>query len=142
MKEATIYIANDGTEWPDKNMCLDYEYSRKKANFINGKLGPYPKNNTAIKHTIDIHMLWKNFLLLCMLDNDYIVRNFANEVYEGKRHDSHLGHYLYRSNNPLYDLYARFNSIDFSTNIEYDQPYYATHPIEFKGQIITSTVTK
>lgn len=136
MTEVTIYIANDGTQFTSKDACLDYEYNCKSVVFIKSQLGKHPKNNIAIKHNVNINILWKNFLLVCMTDSDHTVSSFAEGIYNGNRHKSHLGHYLQRSNNPLYDLYARFDCIDFFTGIEYDQPYYITHPDEFKGQII------
>lgn len=141
MKEIKVYIANDGTEFTNKEMCLNYECNCKNADFIMRQLGKYPKTNTAIKHNVDIRKLWQNFLLLCISDDDHIVSSYATDIYNGNRHSSHLGHYLQRSNNPLYSLFARFDCIDFFNKIEYDQPYYATHPDEFKGQIITRVVT-
>ena len=136
MKEVKIYIANDGTQFDNEDACLNYEYNGKKTDFINRQLGKRPKINTAIKHNINIKILWQKFLLLCIADSDYTVASFAKDIYNSKRHRSHLGHYLQRSNNSLYDLYIRFECIDFFSGIEYDQPYYVSHPDEFKGQII------
>lgn len=138
MKEVKIYIANDGTEFTDKDKCLEYEYNNDSKT-ITDILGDRPKNNEAIQHNVSIYPLWKHFLSLCINDSDKTVSNFARDIYNGIRHKSHLGHYLYRSNNPLYTLYMRFECIDFFNMVEYDQPYYTTHPNAFTGKIIIRT---
>lgn len=60
------------------------------------------------------------------------------EIANGTRHLSHIGRILSDYNHKfpcLYDVYFRFNCIDFNTGFEFQQPYYVTHQDEFFSRV-------
>lgn len=141
MEEITIYKAVDGTRFDSKGDCEYYESVIDNVNNIMSRLRPNDEisSNVAIRQDSDVvKEVKQDFFLLCaevILSYKQLFREVANSI----RHISHAGRVLsdYSHKFPiLYDLYFRLECISETSGIEYEQPYFANHEIEFKGVII------
>lgn len=141
MKKITIYESNDGTRFDKKADCEYYESICKNVNNVMGRLR---QNNEvsiriAIRQDIDVvREVKQDFFLICA----EVIHSFSQwfkEVADGTRHISHAGRILSDYNNDfpiLYGAYFRLECISETSGVEYEQPYFANHEIEFDGVII------
>lgn len=141
METITIYVAKDGTRFDEKTNCEYYESIIDNVDRIMSRL----RDNTdvssvlAIKQDVsEVKSALEDFMRIC---GEVIpsYRHLFLQVGCGERHISHAGRILsdYSSSYPmLYDTFFRFECINEKSGIEYEQPYYALHEEEFKGQII------
>ena len=141
MEEITIYKAVDGTRFDSKGDCEYYESVIDNVNNIMSRLRPNDEilSDVAIRHDSDVVIEVKqDFFLLCA-EVILSYKQLFKEVAYSIRHISHAGRVLsdYSHNFPiLYDSYFRLECINCSSGVEYDQPYFANHEIEFHGVII------
>lgn len=141
MEKITIYKAVDGTRFDRKADCEYYESICKNVNNVMGRLR---QNNEvsiriAIRQGVDVvREVKQDFFLICA----EVIPSFSQqfkEVADGTRHISHAGRVLsdYSKDFPiLYEAYFRLECIGETSGIEYEQPYFANHEIEFDGVII------
>lgn len=141
MEEITIYRAVDGTRFDSKVDCEYYESVIENVNNIMSRLRPNDEisSNVAIRHAPDVVIEVKqDFFLLCAeVIPSY--KQLFSEVANRIRHISHAGRVLsdYSHDFPiLYDLCFRLECINDCSGVEYEQPYFANHEIEFRGVII------
>lgn len=141
MEEITIYKAVDGTRFDRKADCEYYESIYKNVSNIMSRLRPNDEisSNVAIRHDSDVVVEVKeDFFLLCAeVIPSY--KQLFSEVANRIRHISHAGRVLsdYSHDFPiLYDSYFRLECINDCSGVEYEQPCFVNHEIEFKGIII------
>ena len=141
MEKITIYKAVDGTRFDRKDDCEYYESVIDNVNNIMSRLRPNDEisSNVAIRQDSDVVIEVKqDFFLLCAeIIQSY--KQFFSEVAYNIRHISHAGRVLsdYSHKFPiLYDSYFRLECINDCSGVEYEQPYFANHEIEFHGVII------
>ena len=141
MEEITIYKAVDGTRFDSKVDCEYYESVIDNVNNIMSRLRPNDEisSNVAIRQDSDVIIEVKqDFFLLCAEVIPSYKQLFSEVAYR-IRHISHAEYVLsdYSHNFPiLYDSYFRFECINDCSGVEYEQPYFANHEIEFHGVII------
>lgn len=141
MKEITIYEAIDGTRFNSKGDCEYYESVIDNVNNIMSRLRPNDEisSNVAIRQDSDLVIEVKqDFFLLCA-EVIPSCKQLFSEVANRIRHISHAGRVLsdYSHNFPvLYDSYFRLECISDFSGVEYEQPYFVNHEIEFKGVAI------
>ena len=140
MERLIIYKAKDGTRFNVKKDCLEYEKLIDRVNKVICKLRPHEGAGTMVAIQQNINTLrdcFKTFLVdICApLLPDYAHLFFI--CAEGKAHKSWPSRILADSHYPvLYHTIWRFECIDMETGIEYEQPYFAYNPKEFKGTVI------
>lgn len=141
MKEKTIYIAQDGKFFDAKKSCIKYESLMRKVTVAMCTLKYNEKAllvGNAIRHTkTDVDFSFRDFMDVC---SDAIpeYKETFQEVKEGKRDISFVKRILsdYSEDFPcLWKAFYRFICID-KYGIEYDQPYFVEHRLEFKGEIV------
>ena len=141
MEEIVIYKAVDGTRFDSKGDCEYYESVIDNVNNIMSRLRPNDEisSNVAIRQDSDVVIEVKqDFFLLCAeVIPSY--KQLFSEVANRIRHISHAERILsdYSNDFPiLYATYFRLECISETSGIEYEQPYFAKHEIEFHGVII------
>ena len=141
MKEITIYKAVDGTRFDSKYECEYYESVIDNVSNIMSRLRPNDEisSNVAIRQDSDVVIEVKqDFFMLCAeVIPSY--KQLFSEVANRIRHISHAGRVLsdYSHDFPiLYNVYFRLECINDCSGVEYEQPYFANHEIEFHGVII------
>lgn len=136
MEEITIYKAVDGTRFDSKADCEYYESIYKNVSNIMARLRPNNKvsNKVAIRQDSDIvREVMQDFFLICA----EVIPSFKDmfmQVAYSERHISHAGRILsdYSNRFPiLYYAYYRIECINQISGVEYEQPYFANHEIEF-----------
>lgn len=141
MEEITIYKAIDGTKFDSKADCEYYESICKNISNILVRLRPSEEvsSRIAIRQDIDVvRQVKQDFFLICA----EVIHSFSQrfkEVADNTMHISHVGRILsdYSKNFPiLYATYFRLECISETSGVEYEQPYFANHEIEFNGVII------
>lgn len=141
MEEITIYKAVDGTRFDRRADCEYYESIYKNVSNIMAMLRPNKEvsSRIAIRQNIGVvREVKRDFFLICA----EVIPSFGQwfkEVADGTRHISHAGRTLsdYCKDFPiLYDAYFRLECISETSGVEYAQPYFAHHEIEFDGVII------
>ena len=141
MKKITIYESNDGTRFDNKADCKYYESICKNINNVTSRLRPNNdvSNLVAIRQDSDIvREVTQDFFLICA----EVIPSFKDlfmQVANNERHISHAGRILsdYINDFPiLYKTYYRIECISQISGVEYEQPYFANHEIEFDGVII------
>lgn len=141
MEKITIYIAVDGTRFDSKEDCKYYESICKNVSNIMARLRPNEdvSSRIAIKQDVDVvREVKQDFFLICAEAIPSFSQWFK-EVADGTRHISHAGRILsdYSKDFPILSAtYFRLECISETSCIEYEQPYFANHEIEFKGVII------
>lgn len=141
MEEITIYKAVDGTRFDSKYDCEYYESVIDNVNNIMSRLRPNDEIsiNVAIRQDSDVVIKVKqDFFLLCA-DVIPSYKQLFSEIAYRTRHISHAGRVLsdYSDDFPiLYGSYFRLDCINDCSGVEYQQPYFANHEIEFNGVII------
>jgi len=141
MEEITIYKAFDDTRFDSKADCEYYESICKNVSNILVKLRPNEDVSSciAIRQDTDVvREVKQDFFLICAEAIPSFSQWFK-EVADGTRHISHAGRILsdYSKDFPiLYSTYYRFECINDCSGVEYEQPYFANHEIEFDGVII------
>ncbi len=141
MEEITIYKAVDGTRFDRKTDCEHYESICKNTSDILTRIRPSGEvsSRIAIKQDIDVvREIKRDFFLICAEAIPSFSQLFK-EVADGTRHINHAGRILsdYSKDFPiLYAAYFRLECISETSGIEYEQPYFANHEIEFHGVII------
>ena len=141
MEEITIYQAVDGTRFDSKGDCEYYESVIDNVNNIMSRLRQNNEVSSRIAIRQDIEVVREvkyDFFLICAEAIPSFSQWFK-EVADGTRHISHAGRVLsdYSHVFPiLYDSYFRFECINDYSGVEYEQPYFANHEIEFHGVII------
>lgn len=139
MKEITKYAASDGTEFNTAQECKKYESIINQVveidNLRDNSEVSYCK--VAIRQDKKIVNQFKHdFYMLCAEIIPEYTRIFT-EVAEGTRHQSHANRIIsdYGYTYPiLADIAFRIDCIS-DDGVEYDQPYFAAHEAEFKGEI-------
>jgi hypothetical protein len=111
--------------------------ARVKAimNWLNEK----PKgDDIAVRQSMTLlQSVFEEFMKYC--EDLFDARGVLREVGEGRRHFTHAQRFMsdYKGDyKEVDDAFFRFECTDFSTGIEYHQPFYAKHPAEFHGRII------
>lgn len=141
MEEITIYGAVDGTRFDSKSDCEYYESVIDNVNNIMSRLRPNDEisSNVAIRQDSDVVIeVTQDFFLICA----EVIPSFKDlfmQVANNERHISHAGRILsdYINDFPiLYKTYYRIECINQISGVEYEQPYFANHEIEFEGVII------
>lgn len=140
MKKLIIYVADDGTRFDNEENCRRYEHICRKINLIMQDLRPRNNEyNLAVWQDITIvKNAYKNFMSICA----DILPDFAKtfeKCASGARHQSQASYIIsdFWQDFPILDnVNYRFECIDMNTGVEYEQPYFAAHPKEFKGKII------
>lgn len=141
MKEKTIYIAQDGKFFDAEKSCIKYESLMRKVTDAMCTLKYNEKalfEGNAIRHTkVSVDFAFRNFMDVC---SDAIpeYKETFQEVKERKRDISFAKRILgdYSEDFPcLWKAFYRFLCID-KYGIEYDQPYFVEHRLDFKGKII------
>lgn len=141
MEKITIYKAVDGTRFDRKADCEYYESICKNVSNIMARIRPNEdiSSRIAIRQDIDVvREVKQDFFLICAEVIPFFSQLFK-EVANGTRHISHAGRILsdYSKDFPiLYSTYYRFECINYCSGVEYEQPYFANHEIEFDGVII------
>lgn len=141
MEEITIYKAVDGTRFDSKANCEYYESIYKNVSNIMARIRPNKEvsSRIAIRQDIDVvREVKQDFFLICSEAITPFSQRFKEVAY-CTRHISHAGRILsdYSKDCPiLYDAYFRLECISETSGIEYMQPYFANHEIEFDGVII------
>ena len=141
MEEITIYKAIDGTRFDSKADCEYYESICKNVSDIMARLRPSEEVSSciAIRQDIDVVKEVKQDFFLVCAEAIPSFSQWFKEVADGTRHISHAGRILsdYSKDFPiLYATYFRLECISETSGIEYEQPYFANHEIEFHGVII------
>ena len=141
MEEITIYKAVDGTRFDSKGDCEYYESVIDNVNNIMSRLRPNKEvsSRIAIRQDVDVvREVKQDFFLIC----SEVIHSYSQlfkEVAYGTRHISHAGRILSDCSKDfpiLYDSYFRLECINDCSGVEYEQPYFANHEIEFEGVII------
>lgn len=141
MKEVIIYEAYDGTEFRDKNMCMEYDSYIEKANEIMSQLRVRKSDsNYAVRQDVSVvKKAMKQFfdeVAKPLLDSETL-STIMDEIADGSRHPSHIA-YIFNEMTQypiLNHTFFRFECINMESGIEYCQPYYIKHENEFKGVI-------
>ena len=134
MKKITVYECSDGTRFDSEAKAEKYDNLLSKLKDIESKyLGKSPNGNTYTKqHNLeDVHQ-YK--LAICKAAAEYFPRyaKVFEECGIGTRHMSHAQYYIQDYNaTALLQAFYRLECIDEKSGIEYEQPYYATHPEEW-----------
>lgn len=141
MQRKVIYIADDGTRFDDKEDCLKYEAILNKCKNIMSSLYYDEKalnNGKAIIHDqFFVKSCFERFMDLCSEVIPQYKKEFQ-EVKEGTRHTSHAEYCISEYSNDfpcLQRAMYRFTCID-KYGIEYNQPYFVKHRLDFKGGYI------
>lgn len=141
MKKITIYKAVDGSRFDRKADCEYYESIYKNVNNIMARIRPNNEvsSRVAIRQDSDIvREVMQDFFLICA----EVILSYSQlfkEVAYGTRHISHAGRILSDHSDDfpiLYNTYYRIECINQISGVEYEQPYFANHEIEFDGVII------
>lgn len=141
MKEITIYQAIDDTRFDSNSACEYYESIYENVNKLMARLRPngYVSRCIAIRQDVDVvREVKEDFFLICA----EVIPSFSQlfkEVAHGVRRESHAGQILsdYEKDYPiLYSAYYRVECINEMSGVEYEQPYFAEHEMEFDGVII------
>lgn len=141
MEEITIYKAVDGTRFDSKCDCEYYESVIDNVNNIMSRLRQNNEVSSRIAIRQDIEVVREvkyDFFLICA-EAIPTFSQWFKEVADSTRHISHAERVLsdYSHVFPiLYDSYFRFKCINDCSGVEYEQPYFANHEIEFDGVII------
>lgn len=120
-------------------------YTKKKTEVDNrvkaimNWLNERPKDeDTAVKQSKTLlQSVFEEFMKYC--EDLFDARGVLREVGEGRRHFTHAQRFMsdYKGDyKEVDDAFFRFECTDFSTGIEYPQPFYVKHPAEFHGRII------
>lgn len=139
MREITKYAASDGKEFNTAQECEKYESIINRVVEVNNLRDNSEVSycKVAIRQDKEIVKQFKHdFYMLCAEIIPDCKRIFT-EVAEGIRHQSHANRILsdYGFTHPiLADTAFRIDCIS-DDGVEYDQPYFATHEAEFKGEI-------
>lgn len=139
MKEVTKYIALDGTKFNTAEDCKEYESIINRVIEINNlrdngevsycKVAIRQDKEAVKKFKYDFYMLCAEIIPEC--------KSLFTEVAVGNRHQSRASHVLSCSSREypiLNEISYRLDCIGES-GIEYDQPYFALHEDEFRGEI-------
>ena len=118
----------------EKKMEVD---NRVKA--IMNWLNERPKDgDTAVRQSKTLlQSVFEEFMKYC--DDLFDARGVLREVAEGRRHFTHAQRLMsdYKGDyKEVDDAFFRFECTDFSTGIEYPQPFYVRRPAEFHGRIV------
>lgn len=145
MKEIIIYVSDDGKEFHSKEECKAYE---KIVNRVSDIMVGFRTNKNSLGQNItvrqDVNIVKKaynEFLELCeeIMDKHGIAEIFRKARLEPESiHPSHIEYHLgdwSRTYPVLWSTYCRFQNINFTSGIEYTQPYYAKHEDEYKWEI-------
>lgn len=142
MKTKVIYIAADGKRFDSEEQCARYEIllghvGKAMSNLFYNKEEIHKGN--AFKHNLkDIETSFKEVLDICALT----IKNYSRVFLGVKNGIWQFSHALaiisdYSQDYPcLSNALYRFSCMNFTSGIEYEQPYYAKHEEDFKGRVI------
>ena len=139
MREITKYAASDGTEFNTAQECKKYESIINQVVGINNLRDNSEVSycKVAIRQNKEIVKQFKHdFYMLCAdIIPDY--KRIFTEVADGTRHQSHANRIIidYGYTYPILAGTAYRIDCISDDGVEYDQPYFATHKVEFKGEI-------
>lgn len=134
MKTITIYQANDGSRFDEKNEAIKYEELCDKCDEINSRIPTISRNleyNEYIQqNTKVVKQAFCDFMdVIAEAIPDW--KEWAIQTKNGERHISHIGRVLSDYNiKCLHTLYFRFECISFDNGREYQQPYFVKHQDE------------
>lgn len=145
MKEIIVFVSDDGKEFYSKEKCEEYEKLVNRVNDIMANFRPNKNEkgqNIAVKQNTEmVKEAYHKFIGVCA---DVMSKHSCGNVFKNAKtgneyvHPSHLQYYLseYSNDYPiLWTTYCRFENINFNSEIEYTQPYYARHEDEYKLEI-------
>lgn len=145
MKEKIIYVADDGTEFSIKESCATYEDLLNRVRRTIAFLKPNKDidgHNITVRHDpCIVKQAFHDFLQICETTiPDNRIADMFRKARTGSEyvHPSHLEYHLsdYSKSYPiLWSTFCRFQNINFTSGIEYTQPYYVYHENEWKWEI-------
>lgn len=139
MREIIKYAASDGKEFNTAQECKKYESIINRVVEINNLRDNSEVSycKVAIRQDKETVKQFKHdFYMLCAEVFPDCKKTFT-EVAEGTRHQSHANRILSDcgfTHPILADIAFRIDCIS-DDGVEYDQPYFAAHEAEFKGEI-------
>ena len=140
MEKLTIYKAKDGVRFDVEKDCAEYEKLIDRVEAVICKLRPHEDVDTMVAIQQNINTLrdcFKTFLVDICAPLFPSYGHLFISCAEGKTHKSWPSRILADNDYPVlrYTMW-RFECIDMETGIEYEQPYFAYNPKEFKGTVI------
>lgn len=138
IKEIIIYETTDRSRFESHREAVEYEKLYERCNKIMAVLRNR-EDDCAVRQDIkDVQNAFKNLMSLCAeVIPDY--KSIFDNVSKGEAHPSWAGRILsdYSSGYMcLYHSFYRFECINKVSGLEYDQPYYAAHESEWKGDVL------
>lgn len=118
-KQVTVFVAEDGTEFTDREKCAAYE--RDSAN-IARMLKPLGARPTSVYFANGEGYIQHDRDTVTAVHRD-LMRHFADTGYGF----GFLGRYLSDNDSPYYVVWSRLSCID-ELGREWGQPYYALNP--------------
>jgi hypothetical protein len=138
IKEITIYETTDRSRFESHREAVEYEKLYERCNEIMQVLRDR-EDDCAVRQDIkDVKNAFEKLMSLCAEKIPDFKSTF-NKVSRGEAHQSWAARILsdysseYRC---LYHSFFRFECINMVSGIEYEQPYYAAHESEWKGEIL------
>lgn len=138
IKEITIYETTDKSRFESHRKAVEYEKLYERCNEIMKVLRDRDSDCAVRQDINDVQNAKKNLMSVCA----EVIPDFKStfeKVSNGEAHSSWAGRILsdysteYRC---LYKSFYRFECINKVSGIEYDQPYYASHESEWKGDVL------
>lgn len=138
IKEIIIYETTDRSRFESHREAVEYEKLYERCNEIM-KVLRVRDSDCAVRQDIhDVQNALKNLMSVCA----EVIPDFKStfeKVSNGEAHPSWAERILsdysteYRC---LYKSFYRFECINKVSGIEYNQPYYAAHESEWKGDVL------
>lgn len=136
MKHKTIFIADDDTRFDNEADCMRYEAMCIEVGLIAEKLGVKPDSTDFangggyLQHANPKLVKIELAKYLYAKDPNF---KAAKQIIDGEDvHMSWIAHYMDGRYKCVGNLIGRLMCINYTSNREYGQPYYASHESEAK----------
>lgn len=137
MKELLKYVADDNTEFTEKDKCIVYETLCDRVKLLMSDLPEHPNTcdfsngSGYIQHNKDVVIAVRTKLLDII--SEYIDHKWVQESKELNIHPSYVGRLVGDYDiRPLSSAWSRINCINWTSFREYGQPYYTDHSDQVK----------
>lgn len=138
MKTIVKYVATDGSEWDSQIKCTNRDLLDMQVRTLEKELGP-SVHGSGQRRKIDaaaVARLKADVVDLCrrQFPGEAIFKHDAAEIHPF----SYAGRFLSEVGGPLNRIWHRFMCMN--SEWEYEQPFFALNPSEFKEDAVTDAV--
>ena len=136
IKEKIYYVTDDGSEFKTYEQAQKYEDLYARCESIMGQLRPHEIDGAVMQDTFKIRKAYIELMELCaetIPQFDWVFKYAAENGIKNASHANRvINDFHYKC---LCHAFFRFECTNFTSGIEYEQPYYVDHEDEWKKVI-------